>query len=206
MRAPPREAGFTLIETLVAVFALALLMSAGGVLLTSTLKTSQLVETRLEVLRELEITTAHLRSDLANTVPRLSRSAISNEDGKGFYGGIPDRDGVVLGVLRTGRANIDNLAARSQLLNVSYRYVDGQLIRRIDESPDRTRQTPRYETVLIDGLQSVEVLFEDSGVSSSRWELLLEDGVQILPDAVTIIMTFQTGEQLVQNFAVGPVA
>ena len=52
----------------------------------------------------------------------------------------------------------------------------------------------------------VEVLFEDSGVSSSRWELLLEDGVQILPDAVTIIMTFQTGEQLVQNFAVGPVA
>lgn len=198
-----RDAGFTLLETLMAVFILALLMSAGGVLLTSTLNTSRDVEARLEQLGKMEIATAHLRADLANSVPRVSRSTLRYEDGKGFYGGKEGRDGVVLGLLRSGRANIDNLAARSQLLSVSYRYADGQLIRRVDESPDRTRQTPKYETVLMDGLQSVEILFENEGAASPQWELVLDEGVQLLPDAVTVIMTFETGEQLEQNFLVG---
>ena len=206
MNTRTQEAGFTLVETLVAVFALALLMSAGGLLLISTLNTAQTVESRLQQLGKLEIATAYLRADLANSVPRLSRSVRPNENGKGFYGGLPDRDDVVLGLLRTGRSNIDNLAERSQLLAVSYRYVDGQLIRRIDENPDRARRTPRYETVLIDGLQDLEVLFDDESVQSTGWEQLVEEGVQILPDGVTVIMTFQTGERLVQSFLVGTVA
>ena len=101
---------------------------------------------------------------------------------------------------------IRDRAERSQLLAVSYRYVDGQLIRRIDENPDRARRTPRYETVLIDGLQDLEVLFDDESVQSTGWEQLVEEGVQILPDGVTVIMTFQTGERLVQSFLVGTVA
>jgi len=203
MSARVKDAGFTLLETLMAVFILALLMSAGGVLLTSTLNTSQVVEARLEQLGKMEIVTAHLRADLANSVPRVSRSALREEDGKGFYGGEADRNGVVLGLLRSGRTNIDNLAARSQLLGVTYRYANGQLIRRIDESPDRTRQTPKHETVLMEGLQSVEILFEENGVALRRWELVLEEDIQVLPDAVTVIMTFRTGESLVQNFLVG---
>jgi len=205
MNARVNDAGFTLLETLMAVFILALLMSAGGVLLTSTLDTSRDVEARLEQLRKMEIATAHLRADLANSVPRVSRSVFRHEDGQGFYGGEAGRDGVVLGLLRSGRSNIDNLAARSQLLSVRYKYADGQLIRRIDESPDRTRQTPKYETVLMDGLQSVEILFEENGAALPQWELILEEGVQVLPDAVTVIMTFETGERLVQNFLVGAV-
>jgi len=205
MSAWVKDAGFTLLETLMAVFILALLMSAGGVLLTSTLNTSRVVEARFEQLSKMEIATAYLRADLANSVPRVSRSVLPRENGQGFYGGEADRDGVVLGLVRSGRANIENLAARSQLLTVSYRYVDGQLIRRIAESPDRTRQTPQYETVLMDGLQSVEILFEDNGAALQQWELVLEEGVQVLPDAVTVIMTFETGDRLVQNFLVGAV-
>lgn len=196
------ELGFTLVETLLAVFSLALLMSAGGALLLSTLESSRVVDSRLERLNELEIATAHLRADLMEAVARQTRSARATDEGKSFFGGFPDRDGIVLGLVRSGWLNIENEADRSELLVVDYRYIDDKLIRRVHQAPDRTRSTPAYETVLMDGLTALEVRFEAGGVSSSKWELVIEEDLPVLPDAVTLEMSFSNGQRLSQSFLV----
>lgn len=200
------EAGFSLIETLVAIFALALLMSAGGALLLSTLSSQRAVEARLAQIGQLEVATAHLRADLSFSVPRLARSASTLEDGKSFYGGARGRDDIVLGLVRSGRINIGNQEDRSDLLGVEYRVQDGKLLRRIYQSPDRTRRTPVSETVLVEGLERVEIGFVAGGVTSEMWELVLQAGVPVLPDAVTLVMVFDTGERLSQSFLVGSAA
>ena len=197
------DSGFTLVETLMAVFALALLMSAGSALLLTTLNSNRLLDERLSQLAKLEVATAHLRADLSAVVPRVTRSARAFEDGKSFYGGLPDRESIVLGLVRSGWTNIANEADRGELLAVDYRYSNGELVRRIYQSPDRTRRTPVSETVLVDNLAGLEVAFTAGGVTSQEWELVLEAETPILPDAVTIVLEFETGETLSQNFLVG---
>lgn len=200
------EAGFTLVETLVAIFALALLMSAGGALLLSTLRSNHLVDARLARVSKLEVATAHLRADLGFSVTRLARSVRTLENGKSFYGGTPNSNDVVLGLVRSGWINIANEDNRSELLGVEYRFRDGQLVRSIYQSPDRTRRTPVSETVLVGGLQSLQVEFIAGGLNVPEWDLTLEADVPVLPDAVTIDMVFETGERLSQSFLVGSTA
>jgi len=197
------DAGFTLVETLLAVFALALLMSAGGVLLSSTLSSNKLVDDRLDRLNKLEIMTAHMRADLGGAVPRLSNSARIGEGRKSLYGGEPDRYNVVLGLVRTGRLNIESEADRSQLLAIEYKVENETLFRRAFQSPDRTRQTPVHETVLMEGVSDVDVRFSAEGQVSDRWGLALAGDVPLMPDTVTIEMAFENGEVLSQSFLVG---
>ena len=197
------DVGFTLVETLLAVFALALLMSAGGALLFSTLNSSKLVDARLDRLNKLEVMTAHMRADLGGAVPRLAAPVRAGEGRKSLYGGEADRDNVVLGLVRSGWLNIDNEAARSQLLAVEYKFEDGMLFRRLYQSPDRTRQTPVYETLLVGGLSDVDVRFSADGQVANNWGLALSNGSPVMPDTVTFEMAFEDGQTLAQNFLVG---
>lgn len=203
MTGPKGEAGFTLAETLVAVFALAMLMSAGGLLLQSTLNAGQVVKERLARLERFEIMSAHLRADLGGAVARTGRSGNSVQAPQSFYGGAPDRENIVLGLIRSGWTNINNEADRSDLLSVDYRYENGQLIRRIYQSPDRTRQTPEHETVLIEGVARFDIAFFAGGLPANIWGLARQGKVAILPDAVTLEIAFESGEQLTQSFLVG---
>jgi hypothetical protein len=56
--------------------------------------------------------------------------------------------------------------------------------------------------VLIDGLTALEVRFEAGGVSSAKWELVIEEDLPVLPDAVTLEMSFSNGQRLSQSFLV----
>ena len=203
MRRDGPDTGFTLVETLLAVFGLALLLSAGGALLFSTLNSSKLVDARLDQLNRLEIMTAHMRADLGGAVPRSINSVRTGEARKSLYGGEADRDNVVLGLVRSGWLNINNEADRSQLLAIEYKFENGALFRRAYQSPDRTRQTPVYETVLVTGLSDVSIRFSADGQFADNWGLALEGGVPVLPDTVTVEMVFENGGVLSQNFLVG---
>ena len=197
------EAGFTLIETLVAVFAIALLMSGGGALLLSTIQSGQVVQTKLERLNELELMTAHLRSDLSHAVPRLAQTGRVGEPARSFYGGRPDRDDVILGMVRTGWVNIENETDRSELLAVEYILEDEQLIRRIYTYPDRTRQTTSYDTVLADDVRDIDLTFRAGGLDAEFWELALVEGRPVMPETVSLEINFETEQTLTLRFFVG---
>ena len=195
--------GFTLIETLVAVFSLSLLMTAGGALMISTLDSNKLVEERLTRLQALEVATAHLRADLAQTVPRIVESDLAGVGQQSLFGGLPDRNGAVLGLVRGGWANLENAEDRGGLLALEYRVQDDRFVRHVYERPDRTRATPAFQTVLLDGVESVEMGFIDAGLSADQWELVLDGSTPQLPQAVSVDILFETGERLTQTFLVG---
>lgn len=197
------ENGFTLIETLIAIFSLALLMSAGGVLLTSTLNSNRLIDQRLERLNALEIASAHLRTDIAAAVPRVILTGTTGRQLLSFYGGEPDRNGVVLGLVRDGWANPQRLEDRGGLLPVEYKVQNGQLLRRVYERPDTARRTPKHDFLLLDGVDEVDLEFVAGDASSDEWGTVLEDGAPRLPDAVRVEIVFETGERLTQTFLVG---
>ena len=89
-----REAGFTLVEILVAVFAFSLMMGAGSMLLLSTLRSQSLVDAKLEQLGALEVATAHFRADFEASVPRVVSTGRISDRPRSMFGGAPDRDGV----------------------------------------------------------------------------------------------------------------
>lgn len=200
---PRTDHGFTLLETLIAVFALALLMGAGSTLLVTTLNSNRLIDERLDRLGKLEVATAHIRSDLEHAVPRLAESPLASVGQQSLFGGPPDRFRAVLGMVRDGWQNLDNEADRGDLLSVIYRVEDGTLFREVYERPDRARATPGSRKVLVDGLADLRVRFVDAGIRSDRWTLSQLQGLPRLPEAVEVEMTFETGERMFQMFLVG---
>lgn len=197
------DAGFTLVEVLVAVIAFSLMMGAGSLLLISTLNGQRQVDDRLERLGQLEIVTAHLRADLGASVPRIVSTGRIADRPRSLFGGQPDRDGVFLGMVRDGWTNLDAVEERGELLSVEYLLVDQSLVRRLYERADPTRRTPKYETTLLEDVDRIEVAFVEAGVPAPLWELVLEAGVPRLPDAVRLRIEFGSGDTLTQSFLVG---
>jgi general secretion pathway protein J len=203
MSAGSSEQGFTLVETLISIFLLALMMSAGGAILISTLQTDRVIEERLERLNALELASAHLRSDIAAAVPRRIDTGSRGDQQLSLYGGRANRTGIVLGLVRDGWTNRQSLEDRSELLSVQYHIDNGQLLRRVYERPDVGRRTPHHDLLLLDGVSDVTLEFMAAGQPSGEWGLVLENDTPILPDSIRFEIVFETGQSLSQTFLVG---
>ncbi|MEL6322983.1 MAG: type II secretion system minor pseudopilin GspJ [Pseudomonadota bacterium] len=196
-------AGFTLVETLIALFAFSLLMSAGAAMLMAALGGQEQLRQTSETMKRLDRATALIRADLGHAIARLADTGRAGEGERGLYGGPPGRDGVVLGLVRSGWTNIDAAEDRSELLTVEYIFEDNALNRRLILRPDRVRATPTSETVLLEGLDDLDVRFYGGGLPAEIWGLTFTEEGVLLPDAVEFVMTFSNGEVLTQRFPVG---
>lgn len=198
-----QEAGFTLVETLIAVFALALMMGAGTTMVLSALKGQSILSERTDQIEAIDLFSAHLRGDLEAAVPRLVQSERSGEGLLSLHGGDDARNGIVLGLVRNGWSNFDNVEDRSELLAVEYLYEEGRLVRRVFQRPDRARATPRFETEMLTGLRDLRIRFYAGGQPADLWRLAVSNGEPAMPDAVEITLAFETDETLTQRFLVG---
>ena len=115
------EAGFTLVEMLVALTIFAILASAGVAILRSSVDTQSAVDTHLGKIRDLGRLDALLTSDLGQAVNRPTR---------GPSGERPALVGEAqrMQLVRTGWANYDG-SARSDLQRVEWRLDQGKLTR-----------------------------------------------------------------------------
>jgi|GEM_PF-3360472 len=197
------EAGFTLIEVLVSIFALALLMSTGGVMLNSVIAGQKAVDGRLEGLHEIQIVRAHLSSDIGNAVKRGARLRNLENERQSFFGGQRKRNGAILGLVRSGWGYIDNEEARSDLVIVEYIFQQNALSRRVWLRPDRARNTPSFEETILTGVQDIDVSFSVAGEPANVWEYFEVDGQPILPDTVTLNILLEGGLSSEQKFLVG---
>lgn len=178
-----RQAGFTLVEMMVAMFIFSLLAAAGSGIVFQTLQGKARLEAETARLSDFAALRAALKDDLGQATLRPARGpggAIP------FSGGASDADPALLSLTRRGWTNPAGLERRSSLLAVSYRVEDGALVRTAWLRPDAAPDTPARDQVMMRGVQSAEIRFMAQGQWSAAWRA---DGDGLgLPQVVELVL------------------
>ena len=121
-----RDAGFTLVEMLIALTIFGMLTAGGVALLSFSVRTQEMAERQLSSVGAIRRAGALLTADLAQAAPRVWR------DGEGqpqaAFSGSSGREARVLVLVRAGWDNPDQLP-RPSLQRVEYRLQAGRLLR-----------------------------------------------------------------------------
>lgn len=164
----PAEAGFTLLELLVAmgIFAIIGAMALGGLNAVVGQETQARVQT--ERLAALQRAMRVIATDLGSIQPRFVRDEL------GTQGELPlladGRGGYLIRLTRGGWPNPAQLPHRGTLQRVQYRLEDGTLIREYWPVLDRVLgQEPRSEELLA-GVRDAKLLFFDAEQGSGEWQ------------------------------------
>lgn len=193
------EAGFTLAETLVAMFVFALLAASGAAVLFQTMEGKKRLEAETAELAQLASLHAVLKADLGQAVLRPGRDAFGAP--VVFAGGLTDPDPALLTLTRRGWTNPGAAERRSSLLQVSYGLRDGSLVRRAVLRPDAAPGTPARERVLIDGVRAAQLRFLARGQWSDVWVQGARGAG--LPEAVEIVLDTEASGPIRMLFLAG---
>ena len=153
------EAGFTLVEVLVATFIMALIAAMGTGLVSSVMDARDRVEALSDDTQELDLARAVIKRDLSQFVDRRPRDAFGTIARSSFEAGERFNEGRLMAFITSGREMIGPRAAASRLEYVEYVYEDGQLIRRGWTHADRSPETRPVDRVLLDDLKQLDVQF-----------------------------------------------
>lgn len=190
------QTGFTLVETLVALFILALVSSAGAALLMGATTASQQVRLQEAEARQLDIAQRLIRQDLAALTPRAVQPADGYSLPGTLFGEAPRGEEAFLRFVRGGWLNPGGIEARSSLQAVEYSLREGKLIREAALRPDATSGTPVSSRILLDGIERIEIEFVRGDQRSEFWRGELNSRETVLPDLVEIEIAFENGGQL----------
>ena len=201
------ESGFTLAETLVALFILSILSVAGGqMLLRATASGEQMREREAEV-RALDIAQAFIRGDLEAAVIRGVEPAEGFDGAMTLVGGETNRTEGLLRLVRSGWVNPGGLAPRSTLQAIRYDLTDeGDLVRTAWLRPDAARSTPTAERVLLRSVEAVELSFWAGDEMSTYWEGTPTPPDNVLPQLIEMRIVFEDGRVLTIASGVGAVS
>lgn len=191
------QRGFTLAETLVALFILAIVSSAGAALLISATSASQLVREREIESRTLDIAQALIRQDIAALSDRTVQSSDQFTPPSNLYGEAPRGEEPFLRFVRSGWLNPGSVEGRGTLQAVEYSLRNGALIREASLRPDATNGTPVSQRVLLEDVARIELGFVRGDQRSDFWlgDAIL--GRSVLPDLIEIEITFENGTSLI---------
>lgn len=196
-----RQSGVTLIETLVALFVIALMATAGAVMTAQSVRGAQAVEAKGTDARELAAALGLMADDLAAAQSRPFQLPGQTDGPALFEGYAPRHDGRLMQFVRNGWANPEG-AVRSDLQLVEYTFEQGALIRRSWAAPDPGAATMRVEQTLISGLTSVDARYGRAGAWQPEWTLL-PAGEAPGPQKAEVVLTFAERGQLRAKFLIG---
>lgn len=202
MRTVSPDAGISLMETLIALFVVALLVTAGGIMLTQTLRGTRLVEDRGNSARGMQTALSIIRDDLASFVDRPSRSENTSSIPARFEGWATRGDGRIVTFIRNGWANPSGLP-RGDLQKVEYRLDDGALVRRSWAAPDTTSGTPASEQILITGLEGMSVRYGLEQAWRSEWIVPASSPEAPVPSKLEFQFIFEGEDVLTARFRIG---
>ncbi|MEM8988537.1 MAG: type II secretion system minor pseudopilin GspJ [Pseudomonadota bacterium] len=195
-----RNAGFTLIEMLVALFVFAVISTASVSMLTFTLRSQQALEAASERTRELELFRTVLKADLAQARSRPVRGPFGDK-GVSFFGAADLTDEVILAFTRAGWENPGGAAARSSLQYVEYVLEDDVLIRRARPRLDATPETPVTERQVLNGVTNLNINYIASGVRRDAW-IGQAGAAGALPDIIEMTIIHDAFGEVRQLFLV----
>lgn len=193
-----REQGFTLIELLVALTIFAMLAGAGVLLLGNSVSAQAQVKIRLDELAAVQRAGGAIGGDLAQALPRISRT----ENGTlapAFWAHRAGDSAPVMQFVRGGWSNLNQMP-RSSLQKIEYWVRQGRLERRSYPFVDGALGTE--PAVLLDGIEDVVLRFRDAqGDWREDWTPGQPD---LLPRAVEAVVTRHGEPPVTLRFLVGP--
>ena len=190
------QAGFTLAETLVALFILAVVSAAGSALLIGATTTSQQLRDQETLTRQLDVAQRLIRQDIMAMSGRTIRPTDGFSDPVGLFGEQPRNEQPFLTFVRSGWINPGYTEPRSGLQAVRYVLRNGNLIREIGLRPDATSSTPLSSRVLLNNVRTVELAFLRGDQTSEFWQSGAGTRVDVLPDLIEMTVWFENGTSL----------
>jgi len=180
---PPRAAGFTLVEMLVALLLFGMITAAGVALLSFSVRAQAIAGDQLDALASARRAGALIGSDLAQVMPRLTRDA--NGAVRSAFEGQGEGDAGTLMVFV--RSSWDADGTRPAVQKIAYRHV-GERLERVSY-PQLDGAAPERTQILMDGVRSLGVRFRaEDGGWRDRWD---PEEITALPLAVE--MTVDAG-------------
>ncbi|MBV7257815.1 type II secretion system minor pseudopilin GspJ [Pacificimonas sp. WHA3] len=175
-----REQGFTLVETLVALFVFALVVGASTFVFGQTVRASQGIEAASKEVQALQRTRAALRADLLQMVARPSRD--ENGDARAILAG-GDNAEVLLAFVRRGPDDQER-AGRPSMQYVEWQLTGRGLERRTAPFVDGVAaETP---ALLFPGARRAKVEFNVKGAWSDRVPRTLPSGTYVQAIRLTL--------------------
>lgn len=186
-----REAGFTLVEVMVALMIFGMIAAAGVAILSFSVRAQAASAARLDDTAALSRTVAALSADLAQALPRPAR----DEGGalRPAFGG--EVNGISL--VRGGWTNLD-AAPRASAQKVAWR-LDGTTLARLGY-PRLDGAAPLPPTPMLTGVREARFRFRYAGAWSDRWD---GAGGVPLPQALELTVVRADGARYRAMFLVG---
>jgi general secretion pathway protein J len=190
-----RDAGFTLVETLVALAVFARLSAAAVGILAWAADQQGVVRARMDRLAELQRAHALLATDLSQVAVRPTRRSDGIAERDAFKAATPgDGSRPLLAFVRRGWDNPDAMP-RASLQYVEYRLVEGRLERSTRPALDGT--SAGAPQVLLRGVGPSRLAFYSHRQWSDGWI----GGAQALPQAVALELELEGIGPVRQVFA-----
>ena len=198
MRSPNNrsQAGFTLVETLVAMFILAMISSAGAGLLLSSSTSSKQIDAQDQRSIEIDVAQALFRGDVNAMTSRAVRPEWGAGPATSLFGEPSRGAAPFLSFVRNGWIETGIGEPRSSLLYVSYRLEDRALIREVKTRPDAVTTTPSAERILFEDVDRVSIRFRRGEEWSDRWYTDQPQTRNVFPQLVEISVEFGSEQDL----------
>ena len=190
------EAGFTLVEVMIALLIFSMLAVAGVAILSFSVRASAATAVRLDGIASLNRTLSVLSADLAQAVDRPTRDEAGTTR-PAFTGEASASAATMLQLVRGGWSNLD-AGPRPALQKVAYRVERGALER--VAYPQLDGAVPLPPAVLMTGVRDARLRYRIAGAWSDRW-----DGTAgaPLPQAMELVLVRTDGTTWRALFLVG---
>ncbi len=199
-----KEAGFTLVEMLIALFIFSLISAGTMTALTGALSAKAQVKMRLAGISEIEVMRALIKADMQHMILRQNRDSFGAAEPYILSGGYDEN---LITFTRTGRVNPGGLQARSELQRVSYIFDGSRVIRRALPNENPAQAGNPSNRILMDGVLDFQIEFIKGNEILSNLSVpsaALAQAGQTRPfDAIRLRAEFKSGQVLDQYFEVG---
>lgn len=198
-----RDAGFSLIEILVALTVFSLIAAASTTVLMSTLQAKETATALSTEQRKLQVARSLMKQDFAQMVARPARGPYGDAVPQSLRGGgaIRDDNSVLIEFSRRGWVNPGGRIGRGNVQHVRYLFENGAIIRETRRRTDPTPDTPIDRRTLLTDITRADIQFFDGRV----WQPDVVSGgfeTSYFPRAVMLRMTDSTGHSVDHLFTV----
>ncbi len=205
MNAGSRQAGFTLIEVLVAMAIFAIMSAFAYGALNQTLLSAEILGERMTRLQAIQRAVRQLDSDFMQLAARPVRKDLGDTHSPALEADL--LSGAALELTRAGWSN-PLAMPRGTLQRVAYQVEDEELIRYYWNVLDRTYSNETLAVTLLDGVDSLQIRYLlDSDEWSERWPpegQAQNSASRLRPRAVEIVLRLINDGEIRRVIEVAP--